>query len=348
MAVYKRKIAIRQAVLARYRNGDHTIKIVFPFDPDDVALVKTLPGRKYNGEGRFWTCPPTKRAVTMLKDWAFVVDRKLLAYVEDSNKYNVITSIPGLHGKLYPFQMRGVEFLQGRNGKALIGDEQGLGKTAQSLAYLQLNPKKRPVVIVVPASVKLNWVKEIRMWMTHFGLVQTLSGRTPHRISGDIVIINYDIVEAWVKTLIDYGAQVLILDEVQYLKSSKTKRTTAVRKLAKHIPHLIGLSGTPIMNRPVEFFNIIRMIDATLFPNWLHYTQRYCDRKHNGFGWVVTGASNTEELHEILVSTIFLRRTKAEVLPDLPDKIHSFFPLEMHPDLLSEYEKSITSPSAKV
>lgn len=114
--------------------------------------------------------------------------------------------------------------------------------------------------------------------------------------------------------------QVLIADECHLVKNNKTKRTKAIKKLAKTIPHIICLSGTPIVNRPIELYNAITLVDSTVVPSYWHYAQRYCGARHNGFGWDFTGASNTEELHEILTSTIMIRRTKKKSCKNSPIK----------------------------
>src|SRR5690606_27180808 len=107
----------------------------------------------------------------------------------------------GLKKTLFPYQEEGVKFVESREGRALIGDEMGLGKTIQALAYLQLHPEHRPAVILCPASLKYNWAKEIKETMTKRTNIQILDGKSPYRIHGDIVIINYDIVESWLKEL---------------------------------------------------------------------------------------------------------------------------------------------------
>lgn len=321
----------RQAVLTKYKDGRPVIKISFPFSYEDVGIVKRIPGRKWHQDAKVWTAPPTTKAIGILREAGFVLDKGLLHFQEKRSS-PTLKRVPGLLKEPYQYQLGGISFAQSRNGRCLIADDQGLGKTIQAIGWLQLNPEARPAIIVCPAVVKLNWAREIRTWM---GIQATvLSGTTPYiwtdrPFVNEIVILNFDILHHWLPTLLALNPATAIVDEVQNVKSSKTLRTKAVRKLSKNVRHFIGLSGTPIVNRPVEFFNAIQMIDRDLFPNWITYTDRYCGRKHNGFGWVVKGATNVEELHQILTESIMIRRTKSEVLPDLPDKIRSFFPMEL-------------------
>jgi len=322
------------------------IKVTFPFSYDDLDRVRTLPGRQYHSEGKFWACPLSIDAVEMLLEWKFTVDPPLLSFLQKSKVHvDDIESIavPGLKGTLYPFQEKGVGFLEAKRGRALIADEMGLGKTIQALAWLQLHPELSPVIIVVPASLKLNWEKEINIWMSddRTTYIQILSGTTPYKIIGDIVIINYDILHAWTEKIKKIRPQVMILDEVHYIKNNQAKRTKAVKKLGKFIPHVIGLSGTPIVNRPIEIYNAVNIIDRTIFPSQWDYTEKYCARKYNGFGYDVSGASNTEELNYKLTNTIMLRRLKKDVLPDLPDKVHSYIPIEL--DNVEEYNFAETN-----
>ena len=121
---------------------------------------------------------------------------------------------------LYPFQQVGVNYIKQNPGNVLIADSTGLGKTAQALTYCY-NIKKYPVLIVVPASVKINWSREIKKFCANDSIV-ILSGRSSKQIpKADFVVINYDIVSDWKARLVKYGFKILIMDEAQYIKKSK-------------------------------------------------------------------------------------------------------------------------------
>jgi len=334
----------RNAVLAINNKGTRLIKIRFPFNTDDLEKVRTLPDRKWNPDAKFWTTPLTVEAVEQLKEWKFAIDPQLEKFLKETKLHVSQVSemeVPDLRGTLYPFQKKGVAFIEAKHGRALIGDEMGLGKTIQALAWLQLHPKLRPVVIVVPASLKLNWEREITRWMTNWGRVEILQGTKINSIiaskliQASIIIINYDILSQWLKALEKLEPQVLIIDESHYIKNNTAKRTKAVKQLGKNIPHIIALSGTPIVNRPIEIYNAIRLIDPTVVPSRWEYARQYCNLRHNGYGWDMTGATNTDELHEKLTNTIMIRRRKKDVLKDLPNKIRSYIPTEL--DNTDEY-----------
>jgi SWI/SNF-related matrix-associated actin-dependent regulator 1 of chromatin subfamily A len=336
------KKASRSAYKVKFqKSGKPAIKIVFPFNYNDLDRVKTLPGRKFNANEKYWTAPLSVEAVEKLKEWGFYLDQKLLEFLEKS-KLNVDDVkeivVPGIDKYLYEYQRKGISFAEIKDGRALIADDMGLGKTVQAIGYLALHPEKVPVIVVVPASLKLNWKKELNQWLNNPN-VQILNGTKPNvPITGDVLIINYDILPYWVDELKKIKPQVLITDECHYYKNNKAKRTKAVKKLGKNIPHVIALSGTPIENRPKEIFNAVNLIDNTVFPDFWNFAHRYCDAKHDGFGWDFDGASNTEELHEKLTNTIMIRRRKNEVLTELPDKIYDHIPMEL--DNRKEYDKA--------
>lgn len=338
----------RAAIQVQYKDsGKKGIKITFPFNYEDLANVKTLSGRRFHNEGasKYWTAPLTIENAEALQSWGFELDQNILDFINKSkisiNDVDDDINIPGLQMDLFPYQKRGVSFIEAKEGRALIGDEMGLGKTAQALAWLQLHPEKRPAIVICPASLKLNWEKEARMWMDNPN-IQILSGKkTGIPIVGDIIIINYDILPTWIPKLKSINPEVLITDECHYFKNNQAKRTKAVKALGKSIPHVICLSGTPIVNRPIEGFNAINLIDSSVIgSNFFSFAKKYCDAKHNGFGWDFNGASNTDELHYKLTNSIMIRRKKADVLKDLPPKIRSFVPMELTKSWQKEYSKA--------
>lgn len=330
------------AKMAENKYGERVIQICFPFDYATVDQVRTIPGRKYHGDTKCWSAPIHVESLEKLLSWGFVLSEELITFLRKAatktREITAVDGIPGLGGELYPFQKVGVSFIEHNSGRALIADEMGLGKTIQALAWLQLHPEKRPAVVVVPASLKLKWVRETEKWISE-SKVKMLSGTGAHPIeNANVIIINYDILADWIPFLQATKPQVLIADECHYFKSNHARRTKAIKMLAKGIPHVIALSGTPIINRPIEAYNAIRIIEPNLFPDPWKFAKRYCAAKYNGFGWDFTGADHTEELHARLVGSIMIRRLKSEVLPDLPAKIHSYVPLTLSNE--NEYAKA--------
>jgi SWI/SNF-related matrix-associated actin-dependent regulator 1 of chromatin subfamily A len=328
---------IKRVTLAENQFGEPVVRIECPYDLTLINQIRSLPGRKYHSDEYCWSAPLFPDTVLALRNWGFVLSTPLIEYLQKHTAEHTqiaTIGIPGLKGTLFPYQSIGVAFIESHNGRALIADEMGLGKTIEVLAWLQLHRDYIPVVIIVPASLKFNWAREAELWMPN-PHVEILSSTSPWKTTGKILIINYDVVADWLPWLRTLNPQVLILDEVHYIKSNRTRRTKAVKILSKGIPYIIALSGTPIVNRPIEAYNAIRLISPNLFPDAWWYARHYCAARHNGFGWNFSGASNTFELHEQLSSTIMLRRLKHDVLPDLPDKLYAFVPIEL--DNATEY-----------
>jgi SNF2 family DNA or RNA helicase len=230
---------------------------------------------------------------------------------------------------LYPFQKEGVEFIESKNGRVLIGDEMGLGKTVQALSWLKIHPELRPAIVVVPASLKINWMKESKIWLNNKEKITIINGKKAQEIKGDIIIINYDILSSHRETLENINPKVMVIDEIHKIKNRKAKRTKTVKILGKNIDSIIGLSGTPIVNRPIEIFNALNLIRPELFNSFWNFAQNYCNPTHTRWGWNFNGATNTEELHQLLTDTLMIRRLKKDVLKELPEKQRTVIPLEI-------------------
>ena len=232
------------------------------------------------------------------------------------------------------FQIQGVRFMEEHDGRILLGDSMGLGKTYQSIAWIMLHPEASPVIIVCPSIMKYIWQEEL---LKHAGLEsEVVQGRKPYHPQEDIVILNYEILSYWVGSILAGKPKLLIVDESHYIKNPKAQRTKACKKMAG-TPHILALSGTPMINRPAELFPILQILRPSTFNSFWNYAFRYCDPKPGwrGRGWDFTGASNLEELHEKL-STVMIRRMKREVLKELPPKRKSVLPVDI--DNRRDYE----------
>lgn len=335
--------------------------ITFPYDPSLVKMVKELTGRRWHSQAKHWTADLDVMNVRRLITSGFSLSLGLQKWYANaisapSPRKNLI--IPGLKKELYPHQKEAVGFIEQKNGRALIADSMGLGKTATVLAWLQLNKNNNvlPAIVVCPSSMKLTWQKEVSNWTeltsrVWEGRISNHSNGTPElSASTDIHIINYDILASKVKD--EDGKEIIkvrsdisglkpktvIIDEAHMCKDLKSQRTKAVLDLCKTASHVIALSGTPILNRPVEIYPILKAVAPQLFPSFTKFAYRYCAPVYNGYGWDFRGASNIKELYELLTERVMIRRLKQDVLKDLPPKIRSVIPLEI--DNRDEYDKA--------
>lgn len=254
--------------------------------------------------------------------------------------YSSIISSDGR--KLMPYQIEGVKFIEQANGRALIGDEQGLGKTVQALSFVKLHLNELgPVVIATKTSLKLQWMHEVLRWIGTRN-VQVITTSKEFAMPGfDIYIITYDILKSdSVFSMVDI--KTLILDECQAIKNHISGRAKAVQSIVDNhkIEHVIGLSGTPIKNHAGEYFTILNLLNPTRFPTHAGYLQRYCDTYDGGmYGPKVGGLKNPELFHQQTADFI-IRRTKDEVLKDLPSLTRSFYHIELQKNVTSAYNEA--------
>lgn len=229
-------------------------------------------------------------------------------------------AIPSPAGMEYlPFQRAGVAYAANKPF-ALIADEMGLGKTIQALGLINLKGFKK-VLIVCPASLKGNWERECQKWLVGGQTVGVVSSEWTQT---DIAIINYDILKKFQTPIHAENWDLLVCDEAHYLKNSKALRTIAVvgggktRQKAITAGQTLFLTGTPILNRPEELWTTLKFFGV--FKNWQQFVVRYCAGKRGRWGWETDGATNLQELNDILRDKIMVRRLKADVLTELPPK----------------------------
>ena len=197
--------------------------------------------------------------------------------------------------------------------------------TSTIIAALETGAKK--VLIICPTTLKINWKREIENYSDK--TIYIAEGKN-FNTDSDFVIINYDIIKNFHDPKKKDDSQILkskfdliIIDECHMAKNPQAQRTKLINDIAKTSERLWLLSGTPMTSRPMDYFNLLSLVDSPVAKNWLAYAIRYCAGYQFNVGgkkvWNVTGASNLEELRDRTSGTI-LRRLKEDVL-DLPDKI---------------------------
>lgn len=285
-----------------------------------------------------------------------------------------IVSLDGKH--LYPFQCAGVRFILESEGLVLVGDEMGLGKTVQAIGAIISDPKEYlPALFIVKAALKTQWQKEFMRWGGEEMFAQVIDSPKDSPFPGfPGYIVSYDILRRFAevarKSKTDKGIEdqeigedrfrsytqeteksqlkgklvelieklkikTIILDECQQIKNPESQRSIYVREICKHVPHVIAMSGTPIMNNASEFWSVLNILRPDEYRYYSQFITKDCDSYFNGYGYKTGGLRDPERFREKTKSFI-IRRTRKEVLPDLPEIQRSY---QFH-ELAKEVEKA--------
>lgn len=253
----------------------------------------------------------------------------------DFEKY---VKLDSLNRKPFKHQEEGIKFLCTRDN-AILGFQMGLGKTFVSIiSALEVDAKR--VLVVCPASLKYNWKREIECFTDDVEVIEGREWKT-----GKFTIINYDILKnfhllkpkdlrdeeyIFQSKFVDHNFDLVIVDEAHFLKNPDSQRGKIMNEICNKygVDRTWLLTGTPIANRPMDFFNLLKLIKSPLAQNWVHYAKRYCDGKKfykvlksgkKKLIWLTDGASNLEELYKRTKNSM-LRRLTEDVL-DMPDKV---------------------------
>lgn len=247
----------------------------------------------------------------------------LLSRAEDAD-----ITVPRLNGKLRPFQRAGIKYML-EVERGFNNDQPGLGKSLQLLAAVEL-ADAHPSLIICPKSLKANWRDEINKWFPH-RTSKIINGKGANIYDTDFTIINYDILQAHESALLKIPFQSIGFDEFHlHIKNSKTKRAKSLVKIAKDKKYIWGLTGTPIKNTAADMIHPLRIIGRINdFGGSKAFHQSY-----------VNGAETQEfiSLHTKLRSTCVIRRTKEQVLPELPAKTYSYLRMEI--DNRKDYQEA--------
>lgn len=297
--------------------------IYFPYHPDAVSLVKSLYYSSWQKEGKFWrvSIEPEhiNRVIQVGRQLGLKIADELLEIASDvqeeaEEKVEINFDTAGL----FPYQVTGAAFLANKY-RCLLGDEMGTGKTVQTLASL---PKDIGTLVVCPASLKFNWRDETNKWRPDLTPI-VLNGRKSFRLpeAREVVIVNYDILP---QDLNDIQKKdfVLVCDEVHLCKNYKAKRSRAVKILSNIAKKTVGLTGTPLMNRPFDLYGVLSSLhlENEVFGSWIGFLRAFNGYKNEWGGYTFGAVS---PLVPELLRRVMLRRRREEVLPDLPKKSYT-------------------------
>lgn len=215
-------------------------------------------------------------------------------------------------GELKPFQAEGVAWMK-HHQRTLLADEMGLGKTVQFLALLA-SANAYPCLVIVQPHLVRQWERAIERWLPGLA-AHTLRGTTPQPIlNWPIVLIHYGLIRHW-KDELGGRFHTVCFDEIQELRHAGTQKYSAASHITDGVENVIGLSGTPIYNTGGEIWNVLNIIEMHCLGSKDHFTREWC----HGYGsdTVIDPELLGRRLRE---EGLLLRRTKQDVLPELPAK----------------------------
>jgi len=257
--------------------------------------------------------------------------------------FDSVNKINKKNRNLFPHQETAIKFLLKRD-KSILSDDMGLGKSMSSICAALLSGAEK-ILVVCPANAKINWFREITDFIDEEMVTIIKSGYWQPKV---FTIINYDILNRFheiqdkrkkeeTKSYInDEKFDLMIVDESHMIKNKDSIRGKIVSQIAENIPKVWLLTGTPIANRPMDYYNLLKVCQVPVTDNFQHFAYRYCAAKSFNKRlqsgkikkiWLTDGASNLEELHQKTKNYV-LRRKKEDHL-DLPPKIVSPFYLEL-------------------
>lgn len=320
----------------------------------DSLIIQRLPGSSFDNKKNYWKLPVTEgwRLYERLKDQVKVLwsdsalaiikhdieQRSKLDEIALRNESNLTVDFIDPTCKLRPFQAVTIEFAEAAGGRALIAHQMGLGKTWCAVGYAQY--KHLRTLVVCPASLKINWAREIvrltgEIPMIHTGKIPGLwDMKKMMAEKAQYHIINYDILAAkiedfdevpsaddpkvklkinmrdrwlWTELINASKFDLIVLDEGHYIKNTESLRSKATRRL--DAPRILGMTGTPVINRPGELWPILTLLAPDKFPDYEAFLRQYT---YNG-----REAKNVDELRELL-KPLMIRKLKKDVIKELP------------------------------
>lgn len=328
--------------IAEVENG---FEVKFQYKPWLVSAIKQLPGARFNGTAKHWFVPSSSgdALLNWAKTFGAGVKRSTVVEIGEIDPLPELTVEIPLKRDLFPYQKTGVAYALAKK-RLIVGDQPGLGKTGQAIATMVAAGAKC-ILVICPATLRENWKREWKIWTDKNAMV--LSDRTKNTWPQyykvgmcNVFICNYESLKKYfVESIAEFKDEVtgkkkplrlnhikfketidlfdtVIVDEVHRCKDGKTQQAKFVMGIAKGKEWVLGLTGTPVVNKPIDLIPQLHIIDQLpVFGGYKGFVDRYCQ------GW--NQASNLKELNYMLHKNCFYRREKKEVLNDLPDKMRN-------------------------
>jgi SNF2 family DNA or RNA helicase len=253
--------------------------------------------------------------------------------------------------QLYPFQAETIDFMEQAGGVVLVGHEMALGKTICGTGFVKRNAKDCfNVLVLTKSSTKVNWFREFVEWAGIVGQVIDSSIQRPHLDIFPVTIMSIDLlarVTSKTKTINgragepnpDYWGEdiwkqynTVIIDECQSIKNPDSLRSRALKDNLAHVKYRIPMSGTAIKNAAHEYFTVLNFLRPELFPSYAGFIEKWTMGRH---------LRRSEAFHE-MTKDFIIRKTRAEVLPDLPKVARNFRPVQMDDkELMQRYADTV-------
>lgn len=233
-----------------------------------------------------------------------------------------------LHSSLYPYQQEDVLWLE-QHPRCILGSDMGVGKTFETLA-LAAKLDLTSILVICPKPLIDEWEYQIEYW---------LGREWVDRFN----VFNYEKLRKldFVNKLNEYSWDMIVFDECHKLKNYTTKQTRGATLISRNGSRIILVSGTPMQNGPHDLFSLLRIVDCTKYTSYWDFVERYCvvqQLPKPPYPKIIVGTRNKEELRQQLHS-VMLRRTKSEVLPQLPPKTFRTVPVQLSGRQLEQYQQ---------
>lgn len=269
------------------------------------AVVDAL--EPYSKGSLKWEVPLSKAPTELVPAHLLALARR-----EPLNGTGVLNVPTALTEALFPYQQEGVQraVFQFR-GRCLFADEMGLGKTLQAVACIL--HYSVPTLVVCPAFLCTTWRRTLEQW------------------GAQATVCSYSRIPA------NKQWGLVIADEAHYIKSRESQRTKALLPVLLAAPYALLLTGTPCPNRPEELYTLLHALRPTIVPNFRSFAERYCNPRRTRFSAYDTrGTDRQQELKWLLGRAFEIRRTKAQVLPQLPQKLQGTLYVDTDPSARAE------------